>query len=104
MVLSIDMEKTGANIRRCVRESGYSVREIMKITGVTVEQTVYKWYRGESLPCLESQLVLCRLFDIPVVRLLVLKDGSPAPTQKPPCSERQLQRLAAYYHAPGLTA
>lgn len=103
MPLSIDMEKTGVNIKRCVRASGYSIREIMEITGVTVEQTIYKWYRGESIPSLETQLVLCMLFDIPITGLLVLKDNVPAFADQLPFSEKfsekQRHRLLAYFQA-----
>lgn len=129
MLLSIDMQKTGVNIKKHIRESGYSVREIMEITGITAEQTVYKWYRGESLPSLENLLILCRLFGTPVNRLLVLKEP-PAASHKhgrldPPdscvrgvdthesprvrneqkqLSETQIQRLRIYYRNAGLTA
>lgn len=99
MPLSIDMEKTGANIKHCIRESGYSIREIMEITGITVEQTIYKWYRGESLPSLESQLILCRLFDLPITRLLVLKENNSEFIKKDLFSQKQMQRFTAYLRA-----
>ena len=113
MPLSIDMEKTGANIKHCIRESGYSIREIMEITGIreimeitgiTVEQTIYKWYRGESLPSLESQLILCRLFDLPITRLLVLKENNSEFIKKDLFSQKQMQRFTAYLRAIALTA
>ena len=62
MKVNIDMEKTGALIRQAVQESGYSVKEIAEITGVSSVQAVYKWFRGESLPTTETQIVLCKLF------------------------------------------
>ena len=54
MDISINMEKTGKRIRQAVKDSGYSIKEIMTITGVTAEQTIYKWYKGQSLPALET--------------------------------------------------
>ena len=74
MDISINMEKTGKRIRQAVKDSGYSIKEILTITGVTAEQTIYKWYKGQSLPALETQIVLCRLFDMQLTELLVL-DG-----------------------------
>ena len=91
MPLSIDMEKTGANIKHCIRESGYS-------------QTIYKWYRGESLPSLESQLILCRLFDLPITRLLVLNENNSEFIKKDLFSQKQMQRFTAYLRAIALTA
>ena len=76
MDLRINMEKTGARIRQLVMDSGYTMQEIMQITGVTAVQTIYKWYYGKSIPALETQLVLCRLFQIQITDLLVIEDSS----------------------------
>ena len=56
--ISINMEATGANIKRLVKASGYSVRDVMAITGISTEQAVYKWFRGESIPSIETILIL----------------------------------------------
>ena len=74
MDVSINMEKTGGHLKKLIKDSGYSVKEIMTITGITAEQTVYKWFKGRSLPSLETQIVLARLFDMHITELLVL-DG-----------------------------
>ena len=72
--ISINMEETGANIRRLVKASGYSVRDIMAITGISTEQAVYKWFRGESIPAIETMLILCNALGIEITELLVI-DG-----------------------------
>ena len=72
--ISINMEKTGANIRKLIKASGYSVRDIMAITGISTEQAVYKWYRGESIPAIETMLILCNALGIEIKELLVI-DG-----------------------------
>ena len=72
--ISINMEKTGANIKRLVKAKGYSVRDIMEITGVSTEQAVYKWFRGESLPQIDTMLILCDALGIEIKELLVI-DG-----------------------------
>ena len=72
--ISINMEKTGANIRRLTKSSCYSVRYIMAITGISTEQAVYKWYRGESIPAIETMLILCNALGIEINELLVI-DG-----------------------------
>ena len=72
--ISINMRETGKNIKRMVRESGYSVRDIMEITGISTEQAVYKWFRGESIPQVETLLVLSKILGIEMTELLVI-DG-----------------------------
>ena len=72
--ISINMEKTGANIKKLVKESGYSVRDIMAITGISTEQAVYKWYRGDSIPAIDTMLILCDALGIGIKELLVI-DG-----------------------------
>ena len=74
MNLSINMEKTGAHIKRTLKESGYTMREIMEITGITTEQTIYKWYSGKSIPSLETHIIRCKLLGIKITELLVI-DG-----------------------------
>ena len=66
------MEATGANIRRLVKASGYSVRDIMAITGISTEQAVYKWFRGESIPAIETMLILSNALGIEIRELLVI--------------------------------
>ena len=72
--ISINMEKTGANIKKLVKDSGYSVRDIMAITGISTEQAVYKWYRGDSIPAIDTMLILCDALGIGIKELLVI-DG-----------------------------
>ena len=72
--ISINMEATGANIKRLIKASGYSVREIMEITGISTEQAVYKWCRGESIPAIETLLILSNALGIEITELLVI-DG-----------------------------
>lgn len=72
--ISINMEATGANIKKLIKASGYSVREIMELTGISTEQAVYKWYRGESIPTIENMLILSNALGIEIKELLVI-DG-----------------------------
>ena len=71
---SINMEKTGAHIKDIIKTSGYSMKDIMEITGITTQQTFYKWYSGKSIPSLENLIILSRLTGCSVEELLVL-DG-----------------------------
>ena len=70
--ISINMEKTGANIKRLIGERGYTIDEIMAITGVSTPQAVYKWYSGKSLPGIETMLVLSEILDKSLKNILVI--------------------------------
>ena len=94
MNLSINMEKTGENIRRLIRSGGYTVREIMEITGITAEQTVYKWYKGKSIPSLETQIILCRILGIQITDLLVIDEEPCEPSCRLGSYFKQLQPAA----------
>lgn len=113
MNISINMEKTGANIKRVIKESGYTMLEIMEITGITTEQAIYKWYNGKSIPSLETLLILCKLFGLRIMELLVLDGKFDLPGGSNPPDEASVnntviinrrqftdctsRRLAAYY-------
>lgn len=72
--ISINTAATGANIKRLIKASGYSIRDIMEITGISTEQAIYKWFRGESLPSIDSMIILCNALGIEIKELLVI-DG-----------------------------
>ena len=72
--VSINMEKTGANIKRLIKDSGYTMDEIMTITGVSTPQAVYKWFSGKSIPCMESLVVLSEVLGASIRSILVI-DG-----------------------------
>ncbi len=115
MDISINMKKTGARIKQLILESGYTMREIMEITGITTVQTIYKWYSGKSIPSIETQLILCRLFNLRITDLLVLDGESDSYEDRNARGHiydsgnfvtidsgliitGRMQRLEAYYH------
>ena len=75
MLLSVNTEKTGAHLKRLLSGHGYTVKEIKTITGVTSEQAIYKWYRGESTPSLENLLILSRVLRMTVNELIVTDEA-----------------------------
>lgn len=72
--LSINMEKTGANIKRLIKDSAYTIDDIMAITGVSTQQAVYKWFSGKSLPSIETLLILSKILSVMVTEILVIED------------------------------
>ncbi len=74
MYLSIQLEETGAEIRRQIRKNGYTVRDIQEAMGFENPQAVYKWMSGKSLPSLDNFVILSRLLHVSIEDILVV-DG-----------------------------
>ena len=72
--ISIDMKATGQNIKRLLKDNGYSVRDVMEITSISTEQAIYKWFRGESLPSIDAQLALCKQLGLRMEELFVINE------------------------------
>ena len=69
----LDMEKTGRNLEKLVRQKGFSVKELQKLLNLSCPQPVYRWFKGKILPSVDHLLVLARLLDVPVEELVVVK-------------------------------
>lgn len=72
--ISIDAKKTGERIRSAAEECGYTVKDLMKITGMTSVQAVYKWLHGKSIPSSETQIILCKVLGFPENGLIVYRE------------------------------
>lgn len=59
----IDMVATGERIKELRRENNLRVADICDFLGLTSEQSVFKWQRGESLPTIDNMCALSRLFN-----------------------------------------
>ena len=53
MYLSIQQKETGRQIKRLLKENGYTVKDVQNVMGFENPQAVYKWISGRLLPSLE---------------------------------------------------
>ena len=74
--LCISPKETGENIRKLIRESGYSVRDIQDFLGFSSPRAIYKWMEGKSVPSIDSLLILSRVLGTSMEDILVIKEGS----------------------------
>ena len=74
MYLSIQQKETGQQIKRLIKEKGYTVKDIQDIMGFSNPQAIYKWMSGKSLPSLDNLVILSRLLHIRIEDILVI-DG-----------------------------
>ena len=73
--ITIDLEATGARIKACRKAANITVAAIVEALGLSAEQTVYKWQRGESLPEYVNILNLSKMFGVTINYLLGGEEG-----------------------------
>lgn len=66
----IDQVATGENIKNMIKQSGYTVKDIQNLLGLTYPQTIYKWQNGESLPDYENLFALSKLLNVSIEGLI----------------------------------
>ena len=74
MYISINSEKTGANLKSLFKNNGYSVRDIQSVMGFENPQSIYKWLSGRSLPSLDNLVILSKVLHTTIEDILVV-DG-----------------------------
>ena len=67
----IDISKTGQNIKRIMKERGFTVRDIQEYLKLSTPQSIYHWFDGRSLPNIDNLYALSELFRLPVDALLI---------------------------------
>ena len=74
MYLSIQQKETGKQIKRLLKENGYTVKDVQNVMGFENPQAIYKWISGRSLPSLDIFVILSRLLHTTIEDILVI-DG-----------------------------
>ena len=72
--LSIRQKETGNQIKRLLKENGYTVKDVQNAMGFENPQAIYKWMEGRSLPSLDNLIILSRILHISMEDILVV-DG-----------------------------
>ena len=74
--LCISQKETGENIRKLIRESEYSVRDIQDLLGFSSPRAIYKWMEGKAVPSIDSLLILSHVLGTSMEDILVVKEDS----------------------------
>ena len=72
---SINLERTGENIKRLRSDAHLSTAELSEILGFTGPQAIYKWQNGQCLPTVDNLVILSRIFHTSIENILVLNEG-----------------------------
>ncbi len=54
----IDIAKTGKNIKRIMKNQGYTVKDVQRFLGLGTPQGIYHWFDGRCLPTLDNLYAL----------------------------------------------
>ena len=68
---TIDMVRTGQNIKRLRKLAGVSVKDLQDVFGFATPQAIYKWQRGDSLPSVENLYALSRILHCTMDEIIV---------------------------------
>lgn len=71
---TVNLAMTGQNIRAIRKQRGLTVKDLQDIFGFATPQAIYKWQQGATLPTVDNLIVLARIFDMPMEKILVI-DG-----------------------------
>ncbi len=69
---NIDMQRTGALLKKKVEEAGYTVKELQEKLRLSCPQPIYRWFKGKVLPSINHLYVLSRLLHVHMEELLVI--------------------------------
>ncbi|MBQ3514563.1 MAG: helix-turn-helix transcriptional regulator [Lachnospiraceae bacterium] len=70
----IDVEQTGKWIKYCLKEAGYSVKEVQEYLHLACPQSIYRWFQGKMLPTVEHLYSLSKLLGVHMEELIKTKD------------------------------
>lgn len=65
----IDLQGTGAQIRRLRKLNGFSVHELQQIFGFEYPQAIYAWEQGKNAPTIDN--LLAQLFKVDISEIVV---------------------------------
>lgn len=69
----IDPVGTGINIKNLIKGSGKTVTEMCRILMLSDKSTMYKWFRGETLPGIDNMFALSVLLGVTINDIIVSK-------------------------------
>ena len=70
---TIDLQKTGSNIKRIREDKGIRVEDVREVLGLTSPQAIYKWEAGKNMPTLDNLVILAWLFGVKIDELIGLR-------------------------------
>lgn len=70
---NIDTVQTGEKLKKYMKQSGYTVRDIQEYLQLSCPQPIYRWFKGQMLPTVDHLYSLSLLLGIHMEELIVPK-------------------------------
>ncbi|MGN0985657.1 MAG: helix-turn-helix domain-containing protein [Candidatus Enterenecus sp.] len=74
---TIDLARTGANIKHLREAAGLSVRDLQSAFGFNSPQAIYKWQSGAALPSVDNLIVLAALLHVRIDDIIITDRPAP---------------------------
>ena len=72
---SVDVVKTGENIRILRENAGLTVKDLQMIFGFATPQAIYKWQHGTAMPTIDNLVVLASILDVTLDQIVVVDEN-----------------------------
>lgn len=72
---TLDAVLTRKEIGSAIKRSGYSIKELQGLLGLSCPQPIYRWIRGRTLPSIDNLYMLSRILGVHMEDLLVPMDA-----------------------------
>ena len=76
MVPTIDLVKTGENIKYLRVKNKLSIPKLQKILGFNNPTSIYKWEKGYCLPCIDNLVILADLFNVTIDDIIIINKNT----------------------------
>jgi len=92
---------TGNNLKEICQDRNISVKDIQAFLGLSCVHTVYKWFRGESLPSIDHLYALQELMNVSMSEMIVgnLNNSESRRTRSPKNVNTLLNSMCWIYNA-----
>lgn len=71
---TLNVEKTGENIKRLRKQAGLSADELRDILRFSNSTTIYRWERGGNPPGIDNLIILAKVFNVKIDDIIVVND------------------------------
>lgn len=95
MFPAIDQEKTGVKLKGMLKKAGYDVKFVQEYLHLSCSQSIYRWFKGKTLPSVENLCALSRLLGVHMEDMLVLY-GRPLSAEVDRAEGVRMKRLFFY--------
>ncbi len=74
-MIVLDVTLTGKKMHEVIHKSGYSIKELQGMLGLSCPQPIYRWMQGKILPSVENLYKMHRIFGVHMEDMLAGSGG-----------------------------